>query len=89
MLMLVPLQRVEGDAVLDLGVVADTIGAPSSARIDVRRPTVTLLPSRTSPTTRANGSRWKFEPIVGFLPGLKLVFGAAPMPITAFSPPFS
>jgi hypothetical protein len=65
------------------------IGAPSSARIEVRRPTVTSSPRRTSPTMRANGSRTKPEPIVGFLPGLKLVRGAAPMPITAFSPPFS
>jgi hypothetical protein len=58
------------------------IGAPSSARIDVRRPTLALAPRRTSPAIRANGSIDRPAPIVGDAPELNVVRGEALMPLT-------
>ena len=63
-----------------------TIGLPSSARIEVRRPTIASGPSRTSPTMRANGSRDSPAPMVGRSPRLKLVRGEREMPVTAVCP---
>ena len=66
------------------------IGEPSSARIEVRCPITLLLPTRTSPTIRANSSICTFSPKVGPTgSGFQEVFGAALTPVIASNPPSS
>jgi hypothetical protein len=62
------------------------MGDPSSARIEVRRPTEAFAPSRTSPTIRANGSRTRLRPIVGRRPRLNFVRGARLTPWSSRAP---